>query len=310
MADGLGRCRLLTSQILQNELLPSITYVLTDCDGVLWSGNNAIPGSSETLNVLRKLGKKVRYVTNNSSKSRQGYVEKCKKLNFDTRPEDIFTTAYCAVLYLKKIKFSGKIYLIGSKDFLREIVDGGFTVCGSIGPDPVPNEWLKWAVEEMAPDKEVKAVVVGFDEHMGFMKCMRAASYLKDPNCLFLATNTDETYPCPNKNIVVPGTGTIVAAVSTAAQRKPIVLGKPEPFMTDCIRFRCPDLDPVKTVMIGDRLNTDILMGRRAGMKTILVGTGVHNLDDVRHHVAEGKLDDVPDFFLPKLGDIVDMLLA
>ncbi|EEC04857.1 4-nitrophenylphosphatase, putative [Ixodes scapularis] len=222
--------------------------------------------------------------------------------------EDIFTAPYCAVLYLKKINFSGKIYLIGTKDFLSEIVDGGFTVCAPIGPDPAPNDWLKWAVEEMTPNPEVKAVVVGFDEHIGFVKCLKAATYLKDPDCLFLATNTDETYPCPNKSIVVPGTGTMVAAVTTASQRKPIVVGKPEPFMTDCIRFRCPDLDPARTVMIGDRLNTDIQMGRRAGMKTILVGSGVHGLDDVRRHVREGKLDDLPDFYVPTLGDIVDML--
>ncbi|CAN7976317.1 unnamed protein product, partial [Ixodes persulcatus] len=119
--------------------------------------------------------------------------------------EDIFTAPYCAVLYLKKINFSGKIYLIGTKDFLSEIVDGGFTVCAPIGPDPAPNDWLKWAVEEMTPNPEVKAVVVGFDEHIGFVKCLKAATYLKDPDCLFLATNTDETYPCPNKSIVVPG---------------------------------------------------------------------------------------------------------
>lgn len=307
MAD-LGRCRLLTKDILREELLNSITYLLTDCDGVLWTGNDAIPGSADALSALRKHGKKVRYVTNNSTKSRQGYVDKCKQLGFNAKLEDIFTTPYCVVLYLKKINFTGKIYLIGSAGIQEELLDAGFALSSPIGPDPVPDDWLKWALKEMKPDPQVRAVVVAFDEHLSFQKVTKAATYLKDPSCLFLATNTDEQYPCPNKDITVPGTGSMLAAVSTAAMRKPLVVGKPEAFMTDCIRFRCPDLDPARTLMIGDRLNTDILMGRRSGMKTLLVGSGIHSLEDVRRLHAEGQGDQAPDFFLPKLGDLLALL--
>lgn len=253
------------------------------------------------------MGKKVRFVTNNSSKSRRGYLDKMRLLKFEAHLDEIFTSPYCVVLYLKQHNFSGKIYLIGSDGFLSELNEGGFTTL-PIGPDTTGQDWLKWCLEEAKLETGVKAVVCGFDEHISFYKCLKAATYLKDENCLFLATNTDETYPCPNKNIVVPGSGCMLAAVTTAALRKPKVLGKPEHYMIDCIRYRCPDLVPEKTVMIGDRLNTDILMGRRAGMKTLLVGSGIHTLDDVRKLVAEKKHDAVPDFYLPKLGDIIDML--
>ncbi|XP_065296351.1 glycerol-3-phosphate phosphatase-like [Dermacentor albipictus] len=306
MAD-LGRCRLLTKEILKNELINSVTYVLVDCDGVLWRANNPIPGSSEALSLLRKLGKKVRYVTNNSSKSRHGYLSKMHQLKFEASLDEIITAPYCIVLYLKHVNFTGKIYLVGSSGLYDELTEAGFTAL-PIGPETTGPDWLKFCVEEVKMEPGVRAVVCGFDEHISFYKCMRAATYLKDKDCLFLATNTDETYPCSNKDIVVPGSGSMLAAVSTAAMRKPLVLGKPEQHMVDCIKYSCPDLVPAKTLMIGDRLNTDILMGCRAGMKTLLVGSGIHHLDDVRKLVSEGKHNELPDFFVPKLGDIVEML--
>lgn len=307
MAD-LGRCRLLTKEIVKNELINSITYVLVDCDGVLWRANNPIPGSSEALSTLRKLGKKVRFVTNNSSKSRHGYLEKMHHLKFEASLDEIITAPYCVVLYLKHVNFTGKIYLVGTTGLRDELHEAGYTTL-PIGPDTTGSDWLKYCLEEVKIEPGVKAVVCGFDEHISFYKCLRAATYLKDKDCLFLATNTDETYPCTNMDIVVPGSGCMLAAVSTAAMRKPTVLGKPEQHMVDCIKYVCPDLVPEKTLMVGDRLNTDILMGCRAGMKTLLVGSGIHNLDDVRKLVSEGKHNELPNFFVPKLGDILEMLV-
>ncbi|XP_037507772.1 glycerol-3-phosphate phosphatase [Rhipicephalus sanguineus] len=306
MAD-LGRCRLLTKEILKNELINSITYVCVDCDGVLWRANNAIPGSSEALSLFRKLGKKVRFVTNNSSKSRHGYLAKMHQLKFEASLDEIITAPYCVVLHLKQLNFTGKIYLVASTGLRDELNEGGFTTL-PVGPDVTGPDWLKFCLEEVKIEPGVKAVVCGFDEHFSFNKCLRAATYLKDKDCLFLATNTDETYPCTNMDIVVPGSGSMLAAVRTAALRNPTVLGKPEQHMVDCIKYVCPDLVPAKTLMVGDRLNTDILMGCRAGMKTLLVGSGIHHLDDVRKLVSEGKNNEVPDFFVPKLGDIVEML--
>ncbi|KAK8774241.1 hypothetical protein V5799_011228 [Amblyomma americanum] len=306
MAD-LGRCRLLTREIVKNDLINSITYVLVDCDGVLWRANNPIPGSSEALSLLRKMGKKVRFVTNNSSKSRHGYLSKLHQLKFEANIDEIFTAPYCVVLYLKQRNFSGKIYLVGTTGLQQELNEAGFTTL-PIGPDTTGPDWLKWCLEDVKLETGVKAVVCGFDEHISFYKCLKAATYLKDSNCLFLATNTDETYPCSNTEIVVPGSGSMLAAVTTAAMRKPTVVGKPEQYMVDCIKYGCPDLKPANTLMVGDRLNTDILMGCRAGMKTLLVGSGIHGLDDVRKLVSEGKHNELPDFFVPKLGDMLDML--
>uniref|UniRef100_G3MT20 4-nitrophenylphosphatase n=1 Tax=Amblyomma maculatum TaxID=34609 RepID=G3MT20_AMBMU len=252
-------------------------------------------------------GKKVRFVTNNSSKSRHGYLSKMHQLKFEANIDEIITAPYCVVLYLKQRNFSGKIYLVGTTGLQQELNEAGFSTL-PIGPDTTAPDWLKWCLDDVKLETGVKAVVCGFDEHISFNKCLKAATYLKDSNCLFIATNTDQTYPCSNHEIVVPGSGSMLAAVSTAAMRQPTVVGKPEQYMVDCIKYVCPDLKPANTVMIGDRLNTDILMGRRAGMKTLLVGSGIHGLNDVRKLVSEGKHDELPDFYVPKLGDILDML--
>lgn len=221
--------------------------------------------------------------------------------------EEFFNTSYCTTLYLKKISFKGKIYLIGSAGLHSELTDAGFK-CSESGPDPIPPKWREWAVKDMELDPEVKAVVVGFDEYLSMTKIVRAASYLRRPDCLFIGTNADEQHPCGSSTVVIPETGCIVQAVATVSGRKPVVLGKPEPFITECIRYQCPDLDPAKAVMIGDRANTDILMGKRSGLTTVLVGTGIENLDTIRQNVKDGKLDLVPDYYLPRLGDLLDML--
>ena len=231
----------------------SFDTVLTDCDGVLWKGVNAIPGSPEMIHQFRQMGKRVVYVTNNSTKTRKEYVKKCEDLGFGGSYEEFFTTSFLVASYLKSLGFSKKVYLYGSGGIGRELDEHNIQHIG-LGHDPVPEEWnadcLTKAASEIDP--EVGCVVASIDYHAGYIKMLKAVSYLNDPNVLFLATNLDERFPY-GPNLVVPGTGSMVATISIASQRQPKVLGKPEEFMFEAVQKDFPDINAERTLMIGDK---------------------------------------------------------
>lgn len=153
-------------------------------------------------------------------------------------------------------------------------------------------------------DTNIKAVVVGYDSHISYVKILKAASYLKDPSVPFIATNTDQSFPSLSRNITVPGTGCIVAPVQLASGREPIVIGKPETLMIDYLRKEY-GLMPSRSVFTGDRMNTDMLLAHRCGMKGILVTTtGVNSVTDIELASKSSNPADrglVPEFYLDSM---------
>ncbi|CAH0694107.1 unnamed protein product [Spodoptera exigua] len=283
------------------DFLNSFDTVLTDCDGVLWIDNNAIPGSADAMNYFRKLGKKIFYVTNNSTKIRSEFASKATQLGFIASQEEILSTAYLVAHYLKGIGFTKKVYLLGSNGIGEELKAVGVRHIG-VGPDHVKPDFKSMQPSELDP--EVGAVVVGFDEHVSYPKFMKAASYLASEECLFIATNTDERFP-KGGSIVVPGTGTLVRAVETCSERKALVLGKPHNYVRKYLES-C-GLNPARTLMIGDRCNTDIELGVRCGFQTLLVLSGVTSPKDLEKLRSE-KTPPLPDVVLPKLGDLLSLV--
>ncbi|KOB78039.1 putative 4-nitrophenylphosphatase [Operophtera brumata] len=271
------------------EFLNSFDTVLTDCDGVLWIDNNSIPGAADAMNFFRKIGKKIFFVTNNSTKIRTDFASKAQQLGFTATQDEILSTAYLVAHYLKGIGFTKKVYLLGSNGIAEELKAVGIRHTG-VGPSDL--------------DSEVGAVVVGFDEHVSYPKFMKAACYLASEECLFIATNTDERFP-KSGSIVVPGTGTLVRAVETCSERKALVLGKPHAYVRKFLES-C-GLNPARTLMIGDRCNTDIELGVRCGFQTLLVLSGVTSIKELEKIRLEKKAP-LPDVVLPKLGDLLSLV--
>lgn len=231
------------------------------------------------------------------------------ELGFNITQEGIISTAHATAAYLKHRNFNKRVYVIGSEGITQELDKVGIEHT-EIGPDPMQGSLGDFMSKHLRLEQNIGAVVVGFDEHFSFPKMTKAASYLSDPNCLFIATNTDERFPMPT--LVVPGSGSFVSAIQTCAERKPIVIGKPNPAICEQL-VKNKTINPARTLMIGDRANTDILLGYNCGFQTLLVGSGIHQLSDVDQWKKSRDPEDkklIPDVYLPKLGDLLPAIVS
>ncbi|ORY05236.1 2-phosphoglycolate phosphatase [Basidiobolus meristosporus CBS 931.73] len=269
---------------------------LFDCDGVLWQGKHALEGIRETLDLLRSRGKRLFFVTNNSTKSRDEYAAKFKSLGLTATRDEIFSSAYASAYYIKnilKLPADKKVYAFGEGGLRTELEAEGIPVRGiDEDNDPINFDIL----HTIKPNPEIGAVVMGFDVELTYRKYARAFTYLyHNPECVFIATNEDATYPIGGT--VYPGAGALISPIITALGREPIYMGKPQQTMLDCIMLKY-HLEKEKTCMVGDRLNTDILFGINGGLSTLLVLTGVTS-------ESEASTSEIrPDFLASSLGDL------
>eukprot|EP01134_Creolimax_fragrantissima_P000709 CFRG0709T1 len=279
-----------------DEFLKDFDAVVFDCDGVLWKGSHVIPGAVEVVSHLIELGKQVVFVTNNSTKSRDMYSEKMAALGFTGITSDmVIGSAFAAAYYIKnEMKLDGKVYVIGEAGIKVECAGQGIPIAGMEEDNHV---WDPVAMEAWKPDPEVTAVLFGLDVQMNYTKITKATRYLANPNVKFIATNTDVTFPF--RTFRAPGTGAMLATLKSASGREPIVTGKPNKPMRDVVLHKF-GLNPARTLMVGDRLDTDIEFGLQGGMKTLLVLTGISGEEEILKPGAA----TVPDFYADSIAEL------
>uniref|UniRef100_A0A8C1Q4M3 Pyridoxal (pyridoxine, vitamin B6) phosphatase n=1 Tax=Cyprinus carpio TaxID=7962 RepID=A0A8C1Q4M3_CYPCA len=302
MAGG-GCVTLRGAQI--RDLLDSKHDVLFDCDGVIWNGETAVTGAPEVVSLLKQRGKRVFFVTNNCTRPRENYVQKFSRLGFtDVAEEEIFSSAYCSAAYLRDVaRLQGKVYVIGCGGVMKELRDAGVPVAEEEDAEPGAS------IYTCPLDPDVKAVLVGYDENFTFMKLAKACCYLRSPECLFLATDPDPWHPLTGGR-VTPGSGSLTAALETASSRKATVIGKPSRFMFECISSQF-GLDPARSLMIGDRLETDVLFGSNCGLTTVLTLTGVSTLQEAlayRDSQEPQQKHCAPDYVMESVADFLQAL--
>jgi len=296
------------------EWFNSFDTVMTDCDGVLWVGAEAIPGSPDMVRRFRELGKRVFYVTNNSTKHRREYKTKVDKLGFGGDLDEIVGTAYLAAAYLEQVGFDKNklVYVVGSTGITQELDDVGikYLPIGVSGTISLVDQ-VVLGLKDLHLEN-VGALVFGVSKELNYKDLILCNILLANPDCLFLLDMPDETFKARTDCgtvVSLPCTGSMVAAVATAAGRKPVVLGKPSKFMFEIVQKRHPTIQPERTLMIGDRANTDILLGKNCGLQTLLVGSGVHSLEETRAWEASKDEEErrmVADYYVDKLGDLLD----
>jgi 4-nitrophenyl phosphatase len=263
-----------------------VDLVIFDLDGVLYRGAEPIESAPPFIEALQARGIRVAFNTNNSSQTRQRYHERLRSMGVECTRDDIFTSANLAAQALALEYSQGLAYVVGEEGLQTEMKTAGFELLNETMPE--------LEVITMFPYVRCDVVVVGLDTHFSYGK-LRAASTLISQGAHFYASNTDATLPAPGG--YWPGAGTMVAAISTAVGKSPErVFGKPAPDGVTHIvtRYRT---SPARTVMVGDRLETDIAAGNRAGVLTLCVGTGVAREETA----AEAVGDERPHQFVAEL---------
>lgn len=283
-----------------DDLINSVETFIFDCDGVIWKGDTLIDGVPETLDMLRDLGKRLVFVTNNSTKSRKQYGKKFETLGLNVSEEEIFASSFAAAAYLKSIDFPSekKVYVIGEIGILKELELAGIKYLG--GPDDGDKKIDLTPGALMEHDHDVGAVVVGFDRYVNYYKLQYATLCIREnPGCLFIATNCDAVTHLTDAQEWAGG-GSMVGAIKGSTKKEPLVVGKPSTFMMDYLSKKF-GITKSQICMVGDRLDTDILFGQNGGCKTLLVLSGVTTMEMLKD--PENSIQ--PDFYANKISDLL-----
>ena len=257
------------------ERLRAAKGVVFDMDGVLYVGSRPLPGVRALLDGLALRDRRIMLATNNSMSTPEQYVERLAAMGIAVPAEAILTSALATRDYLlRTLPRESGVFVIGMPALRAQLFADA------------PFYPVQYGEEQPA------ALVVGLDRAFDYDKLLAAHAAVRG-GARFIATNADATLP--TEAGLVPGAGAIVAAIQTCTGQQPIVIGKPGPLLLEMAAARM-GVEPEEVVMVGDRLDTDILAGARAGMTTALVLTGVSTRDEIAAAVAKPDLvvNDLP----------------
>jgi NagD protein len=244
----------------QREKLRRIRHLALDMDGTIYMENNILPFTVPTLDALKAAGIGHSFLTNNPTRSVDDYIAKLAGMGIDCPRQDMYTTPVATIDYLRKAYPQVKrLFMLGTPSMQEQFVEAGFEACAD-DPDDVPD-----------------MLVVAFDTTLVYPRLCRAA-WWASRGIPYIATNPDWVCPTDARTILVD-CGSLQKCIEAATGRKPDkVMGKPDPTMLDGIRDR-NGLAPDQIAMVGDRIYTDIEMGRRAGAVSVLVLSGETTLE-------------------------------
>jgi 4-nitrophenyl phosphatase len=240
-------------------------------DGVLYKYTTPIMENLSIAKILHESGKIVVCLTNNATKNAETYTSFLKNMGLDLPMNHIFTSSFIASEYLKTRYNQASIFVIGEEGLIKTMKSGGFSILNEQFPD---------LGNDRSVPKEIKAdfVIVGMDKNATYNK-LCVAMILINRGAHFYATNDDANFPTETE--LWPGSGALVAFLARCCQQAPKkIFGKPYPdgILNIIKYFGCKKEE---CVMVGDRLETDILAGNRAGVTTLLVETGINTRKDV-----------------------------
>lgn len=249
---------------------------LFDLDGTVYLGERLVPGAAELIAALRAAGRRVAFLSNKPLETRADYARKLSRLGVPAEPDDVINSSLVLARHLSGLDPGAPVFVIGEPPMLAEMRAHGF---------------------EVRADERVRWVVIAFDRTFSYAKLNTALQAVRG-GARLIATNPDRT--CPVEGGEIPDCAGMIAAVeAVSGARVEAIVGKPSPIILE-VALRALGVPAADTAIVGDRLETDIAMGRSAGLRTMLVLTGVTHRDDPR--LAE----IAPDHVLASIADLMD----
>ncbi len=273
-----GRSQLSPEADLRQALAGKKLFLL-DMDGTIYLDQELFAGSTAFLEAIQKKGGTYVFVTNNSSYSTAEYVRKMGDLGVAAGEENFFTSTQAALDYLAKYHKGQKVYVQGTESMVAQLREGGVDVSTRVEP--------------------VDVVLVGFDRELSFEKMRNTCKILSTQEVVYIATNPD--LRCPVSFGFVPDCGAMCEAIRMATQKDPLYLGKPKPEMLALAMERY-GAKPEETIVIGDRLYTDIASGKAAGIDSLLVLSGETRLEDLAKASREKGAEVLPEYVAKDVG--------
>ena len=249
---------------------------LFDLDGTIYRGEKLVPGARETVETLKALSKKILYLSNKPLQTRADYAAKLTRLGIPTEPGEVINSSLVMARWLSKVSPGAIVYIIGEPPFIEEMLQAGFRM------------------SEQA--EEIQYVIASFDRTFDYRKLNIALQAIKK-GAHFVATNPDRT--CPIEGGEIPDCAAMIGAVEgTTGKKVETIVGKPSDIMMR-VAVEAMGLGPQDCLLVGDRLETDMVMGKSAGMATALVLSGVTKRETLKDSTIQ------PDYIWESLSEII-----
>jgi HAD superfamily hydrolase (TIGR01450 family) len=250
-----------------------------DMDGTVYLGDNLLPGALEFLQYLRDTGREYIFLTNNSSKDSQAYVEKLTRIGVAAVAADVLTSGEATAIYLKKRKSGARIFLLGTENLEREFTKAGFVLTAD------------------KPD----FVVLGFDMTLSYAKLVEACHLIRE-GVEYIATHPDINCPVADRTGYIPDVGAMIELIKASTGGVvPKIIGKPNREIIEALQLK-KSKPQSEMAMVGDRIYTDVAMAKNAGITGILVLSGETTIE-----IADSS-SIKPDVIVDNLGGLLDLL--
>ena len=244
---------------------PTLRLVIFDLDGVIYRGRQPVPGAAALVAALRAVGLEIRFATNNSMATRAMYVPRLVEMGIAAQADEIVTSTSATIDHLRShLRDVRAVLAVGADGMLEELRGAGFDATAA-------GDAADGAYDGGPLERTYDAVIAGLDPAFDFRRLAVATTAIR-AGARFIATNADLRYPTPTG--FLPGAGSIIAALRAAGAAEPLIIGKPEPGIFTAILERA-GVAANEAVAIGDNPDADMVAAHRAGLRSILVLTGV-----------------------------------